>query len=385
MHDAPSTLEDSSARTSSGSDASRKEHNRSRSWYKILGSTGLSLAVLLGIGYFTFDAQAFWQILGEMRPWPIGVAVLLTGSRIFFGGWRLRFISHGRLNLREGMRGQLAWEFFSNVTPSAIGGGPITALYIARDRGIDVGEVTAFVLFSILLDQFWFVLSIPLVLVASFYVEVIPSSVGSVGLWTFVAIFLGMLTWSLLFAYATLFRPSLLERLAHRIFSFRYLNRFHERVMEEMHTFTQRAESLRAQSPAFYAKGVLLTAGAWMGRYLLIAFIVWSVFPGFDKLLVILRTIALMLSALILPTPGGSGGLEGLYALFIGPLLPDALVAPTLLAWRTLGYYVYIALGAYLFIHEMQQHTQPDAPEKAADRSATSPATPPQPETEAAE
>lgn len=383
MRDSPSTLEDAGVAQSATSDTAPRQTS-SGSLYKMIGSIGLSLAVLVGIGYFTFDPKAFWKMLGEMQLWFFGIAVLMTGSRVFFGGWRLRFISRGRLSLMEGMRGQLAWDFFSNVTPSAIGGGPIATLYVARDRGLDVGEVTAFMLFSILLDQFWFVLSIPIVLVASFYIDVIPASVGHVGLWTFVAIFLGMLAWSLLFAYATLFRPALLERLADRVFRLRYLHRFHERVMGEMRTFTRRARTLRAQSFSFYAMGFLLTAGAWMGRYLLVVFIVWSVYPSFDKLLVFLRTIAMTLSSLILPTPGGAGGLEGLYALFIGPLLPNALVAPTLFAWRTLGYYIFIALGAYLFIHEMHQQVQNEPRPKTPSEPESAP-TPPPHEAEPAE
>lgn len=350
--------------------------------WKIGGSLVLSLAVLLGIGYFTFDASAFWKMVREMRLWPFAAALLMTASRVFFGGWRLQFISRGRLNLMEGMRGQLAWDFFSNVTPSAIGGGPVATLYVAKDRGIQVGEATAFMLFSILLDQFWFALSIPIVLVASFSLEVIPSSIGSVGHWSFVALFAGMLTWSSLFAYALLFRPALLEQMADRLFNFRYLSRFHDTVMREMRTFTRRARALRAEPPAFYLKGFLLTMGAWMGRYLLVVFIVWSVFPTFDKVLVFLRTIAMTLSSLVLPTPGGSGGLEGLYALFIGPLIPEALVAPTLFAWRTLGYYIFIALGAYLFLHQVQnvQTSTDETPDAATPQngqaSDTSPVEP---------
>ncbi|HMB93330.1 MAG TPA: hypothetical protein VKP65_20935, partial [Rhodothermales bacterium] len=44
------------------------------------------------------------------------------------------------------------------------------------------------------------------------------------------------------------------------------------------------------------------------------------------------------------------------YALLLGPpLIPQALVAPTLLTWRLLGYYIFIVLGAFLSMHHMQQ------------------------------
>lgn len=354
MPDASSPSEDVSPPPSPDV-ADRDPPAGSASLSKIGFSLGLSLAVLLVIGYFTFDAAAFWKLMREMQPWPFVAAVLLTISRTFFGGWRLHFVSRGRLAFMEGIRGQLAVDFFSNITPSAIGGSPVATLYIAKDRGIKVGEATAFMLFAALLDQLWFAFSISVVLATSFVVDVIPPAIGDVGLWTFVVIFIGMLAWAALFAYATLFRPALLERLADRIFSFRYLSRFHDRVMQEMHTFAQQARTLRAQPPFFYLKGLLLTSGVWIGRYALVVFIVWSVFPVFDKLLVFLRTVAMTVSSLVLPTPGGSGGLEGLYALFIGPVIPESLVAPTLFAWRFLGYYIFIALGTYLFLHQIQQ------------------------------
>jgi len=68
-----------------------------------------------------------------------------------------------------------------------------------------------------------------------------------------------------------------------------------------------------------------------------------------------------------MPTPGGSGGIEGLYALFVGPLIPASLVVPTLLTWRLLSYYLFIAFGAYLFMHQMRNSSPPNsAPSPAA-------------------
>jgi len=321
----------------------------------VVVSLGLSALVLVGIGYWTFDATAFRQMLSHTNPWFLGAAVATTLARVAAGGWRLSFVSQGRLSLRSGTRGQLAWEFFSSVTPSAIGGGPVTAFYIARERGITVGEATALMLFAMLLDQLWFIVAIPLVIAASVFLDVIPNSVGSVGLWMSMAYFAGMLIWASVFAYATLFRPQLLVRLADWFTRWPYLRRFRNRVLREMRTFSRRARSLRSQPLAFYVKGFLITAGTWIGRYLLVLFIVRSVYANVDSVLLLFRTAAMTLLGLAMPTPGGSGGLEGLYALFLGPLMPDALVAPTLLTWRLFGYYLFIALGAYLFTHQMHR------------------------------
>lgn len=320
----------------------------------IVWSLALSLVVLGVIGYFTVEPDSFQQML-DFNPWLLAAAVLTVMLRVFFGTWRLQYVSHGRLTWLGALRGQLAWDFLSNVTPSTIGGGPIAAGYIARDQQIPLGDATSIMLFSMLMDQIWFALSIPAILVLGLHLEIIPSSLGTVGSWSFTLYFLSFMAWVLVFGYATLVRPRLLEKMVDRVCRVRGLRRFRERALGVMDQLQHRAHILRTQRPSFYVKGFLLTLAAWLNRYLLVVFIVWSVYPALDKLLVFLRTLALTLGSVVLPTPGGAGGLEGLYALLLSPLMPEALVAPTLLAWRLLGYYVFIALGAYLSVHQVRK------------------------------
>lgn len=336
----------------------------------------LSLLVLAGIGYVTFDADAFANLLQHLHPGLLIAAVVVAFARLGFGGWRLSYISQGRLGIMSGTRGQLAWDFFSSVTPSVVGGGPVAAFYIARDRGIRLGETTAFMLFCVLLDQLWFLVAIPLLIGGSFYVDLLPEVAGAVGLWTLLAYFGVLLVWALAFAYATLFRPRLLVKLADWCFRWHYLRRFRDRVMREMRAYYRRARRLRTGSLSFYAYGFLLTALTWLARYGLVVLIVRSVYAAADVVSLFLRSAALMLVGLAMPTPGGSGGLEGLYALFIGPLMPEPLVAPTLLTWRLLGYYLFIALGAYLFMDQLQRHSSPPSPDAESTSEPASPSEP---------
>ncbi len=315
----------------------------------------LSLVVLGIIGAYTFEPGAFLSILSELNPWMLALALATVFVRVYVGGWRLDYISRGRLGRAGGIRGQLAWDFFSNVTPSAIGGAPFAALYVARDRKINVGESTALMLFTMLLDQLWFALTIPVVLGASLLMEVVPAKLGSVGVAGFMLYFFGILAWVVLFGYSTFVRPDVLQKIANRIFRFRWLHRFQDRVNSEMTQLQQRARLLRSQPAAFYVNGLLLTIGTWAARYLLLLFIVWSFLPDFDKILLIIRTAAMTLGSLVMPTPGGAGGIEGLYALFIGPLIPAAALMPTLLIWRILAYYLFVGLGVLLSTHHVQK------------------------------
>ncbi len=326
------------------------------SFGSFLWSSLVSVIALAVLAWFTFEPEAFRSMMAALNPWWLLAAVGTVAVRILFGAWRLQYVAHQRLTFGQALRGQLAWDFCSNVTPSVIGGAPLAAVYIARDTNQQVGQVSAFMLFAMLMDQVWFALTVPIVVVASVYMEVIPSSFGTIGTYSAMFYFLLMMSWTTFFGYATLFRPVLLRRMAGKLFALKPLRKFRSRVDREMEGLQTRARVLRSQPLRFYLVGSLLTLGTWIPRYLLPVFIVWSVFADLDALLVLMRTAALTLSSLILPTPGGSGGIEGLYFVFLGPpLMPKALVLPTLLTWRVLGYYLFLALGIFLTTHYFQK------------------------------
>ena len=325
------------------------------SYRNIIISVILSLAVVVVVGVVTYEPEAMRLIWESFHPWLLALAVATVLARILVGGWRLQYVSSGHLSFSSAVRGQLAWDFFSIVTPSVIGGGPLAALYVAREGQVKAGEATALLFFAMLLDQFFFAATVPLLVAATFFMPVFPSAIGTVGTTTFLLYFVGFLGWVTLFAYVTFFRPEVLEKWLHKIFQIKWLRKYQERVASEMFAMQARARILRSQPPRFFVVGSVLTLLAWAVRYLLVIFIIWSVYDNLDVLLALVRTAAMTLGSLILPTPGGSGGVEGLYALFLGPpIMPKFLVAPTLLVWRILGYYVYIALGGYLTMHRVR-------------------------------
>lgn len=322
---------------------------------RVLGPVLLSLAVLVVIAIVTFDPDQFERMITELNGWWLAAALGTVAARVFAGGWRIAYVSRGHLRFSDGVRAQLAWDFFSNVTPSAIGGGPIAALYVARDRGISLGQATALMLFTILLDQVLFAFLVPLLLVGALFINVFPDSLGVVGESAFITLFVGIFGWVIVFSYAMLVRPDLLESLAGRIFRLRFLRRYRDRAETEARQLRQRAIFLRRQPPSFFVNGLMMTVLLWLTRFALPVFIVLAVFDDLDALLAFTRTVAMSVGAVILPTPGGSGGIEGLYALLLGPLMPETLVAPTLLTWRIFGYYLFIALGIYLSMHQVHK------------------------------
>jgi hypothetical protein len=318
----------------------------------IAGSLLLSLLVLGVIGYLTFDPETFGATLRQVQPAFLVLALGMALARVGFGGWRLRHVSQGRLGWASGLRAQLAWYFFANVTPTVVGGGPVTAFYVAYEEDLSVGKSAAIMLFCMVMNQLWFVIAVGLLVGVGLPLGVLPEAAGTWGTRTLLACFAGLFVWGLAFAYFTLVRPRRLVELAGSLLQWPLLQRFRERGMRELRSYFRRAKRLGRQSPSFYGGGLALTGLLWTARYAVIFFVVQSLWST-EGVLLFLRAAATVMVGLLLPTPGGSGGLEGLYALLIGPLMPEALMAPTLLLWRMLDYYLFIALGAYLFVHHI--------------------------------
>ncbi len=315
-------------------------------------SLALGLGALGVIGYLTYDPEALGLFVRDLSPWLLVAAVGTVVVRVVFGAWRLQHFSDGRIGLGNGIRDQIVWDFFAYVTPSTVGGGPFLAAFVARDRQLPLGDATSVILFAMLVDQIWFALTIPALLIGATVLDVFPQSLGTVGTGVLMLFFVLYLAWVAVLAYGTLFRPDHLARAVGAVFRWRPLRRFQSRALEAMADMEGRSRTLRTKPAGFYVKGFAITLVPWICRYLLAVFVIWSVVPGVDTLLVFLRSAALQLGTLAVPTPGGAGGVEGLYLLFLGPpLVPEALVAPTLLVWRLLSFYVFIAVGLGLVAH----------------------------------
>jgi uncharacterized protein (TIRG00374 family) len=306
---------------------------------------GLSLVAIAISIWLTYEPGAFATIREALRPGFLLLAALAICAQVAIAGVRIRYVSRGRLTYRKAVRAELTWEFMSGITPSAIGGAPGTGLFIARDNRLSIGEATAMMLYLMLADQAWFVLLVPTILFAATLMPVFPESVGAVGASTIALYMIGLMAWAGFFAYATLFRPQVLTSVAQWIVRLRPLRRFERRVNDELVRLRRQSRVLRGRSPVYFVGAVALSACVWSCRYLVVLFVALSVAPGLNAIQVLLRAASVWLSALILPTPGGAGGMEGLFVLFIGPLLPAGFAGPALLTWRLMSYYMLIAIG----------------------------------------
>ncbi|MEX1011904.1 MAG: lysylphosphatidylglycerol synthase transmembrane domain-containing protein [Balneolaceae bacterium] len=309
----------------------------------LLISLALSTVGMAVVIWMTWSPGVLEHLVPKRMPGLV-IAIGVIFLRIWFVAAKIHFLAEKEITWMGAVRVALTWDFASAVTPSTIGGAPVATYALTRE-GIRLGNSTAIVLYGVLLDQFWYAMAVPVLLIAGIWFEVIPSGTGMVGLVTMGIIYFGLLAYGALLAYGLLVQPSALKKVVKTLLRFPFLRRFREKVMVEAESLEQYSMELRAKPAGFIGKAFYFSTMAWLCRVAIPPIVVLSLLPA-EEVLLILRSLAMNLAFLVIPTPGGSGGVEGLFVVFMGPLIErTAFIGLAVFLWRVMTYYVSIGLG----------------------------------------
>lgn len=306
-------------------------------------SIGLSLAGMAVVVYLTYTPGVLEHLKLKRLP-GLFIALVVSFMRLWFSAAKIRYLSEKKLSWIASLRVMLSWDFTSSVTPSTIGGAPM-ATYAMTKEGFKLGQSSAIILYSVLLDQLWFALAVPILVVAGFYFEVVPDNIGMVGEASMLLLYAGLLSYASLMAYGVLKNPAAITRVLNSIFKLPFLRRWKDKIAEEAENLEEHSHELRKKPTSFLLKAFFLSTVSWLARVALPTIVVLSLLPA-DVILSVLRSLAMNLAFLIMPTPGGSGGVEGLFAIFQGPLMDrKAFIGLAVFAWRIIGYYITVGFG----------------------------------------
>ncbi|MCP9292228.1 MULTISPECIES: lysylphosphatidylglycerol synthase transmembrane domain-containing protein [Gracilimonas] len=303
----------------------------------------LSLATMAGVIYWTYTPGVL-EFLSKSRLPGLIIALVVSLLRVWFSAAKIRFLSEKKLDWYASVRVVLAWDFTSAVTPSTIGGAPM-ATYAMTKEGLKLGDSGAIILYGVLLDQIWFALAIPILLVSGIFYEVVPPEIGLVGDVSMGLLYVGLLSYAGLLAYGVLVNPTAIKRVVKFVFKLPVLRRMGDKVEEEAENLEEYAQQLGQKPLSFLLKAFFLSTMSWLARIALPTIVVLSLLPA-PEVLSVLRSLAMNLAFLVVPTPGGSGGVEGLFVLFQGPLISrEGFIGLAVFLWRIISYYISIGLG----------------------------------------
>ncbi|MDX9845997.1 MAG: lysylphosphatidylglycerol synthase transmembrane domain-containing protein [Tenuifilaceae bacterium] len=303
---------------------------------------------------FTYISVAKWSFL-----WFV-VALALMAFRDIGYIVRLLILAEGQLTLRQAFRVIMLWEFTSAITPSAIGGTGVAILYVNKE-GISVGRSSAIVMATSLLDELYFLLMFPLLLIFVKAKVLFQLGAGEEisfanELFTFALVGYGIkLVYVLILSYGLFVNPRGLKWLMLMIFKLPILRRWKHGANDAGTEIIINSREFRSKSFWFWFKAFVATALSWTSRYWVVNALLLAFFSVTDHWVIFARQLVMWIMMLVSPTPGGSGFAEFVFTRYLGDFIPvdpiilGAVAVAMAFVWRLATYYPYLIIGAFIF------------------------------------
>lgn len=288
--------------------------------------------------------------------WKVAGCILLAWCFMFgrdFGlSWRFRTLTDKRLSWWQAIRVNMLCEFTSCVTPTAVGGSTFGMIYLNRE-GIEFGRATTLMLTTLFLDELFFVVSLPLIMLLVPYAELFgfKHSTFTTGLQTvFWIVYFIIAVWTAILFMGILIRPRGIHKALNWIFHFSFLKRWASKVDTMGEQMETAGKDLRTRSFGWWLKTFGGTAISWTSRYLVVNALFLGFAPYADQIVVFCRQFVVWVVLMVSPTPGSAGISEWLFTTYYGDLINNSSMALVIaLFWRIISYYVYLFIGACLF------------------------------------
>lgn len=315
------------------------------------------IPVLIGVGvvgYFiskTFDLEAFKSLSWNAKTGLFfGLGLLLYILRHLSLSLRLKEISDGEFGFFKSIELICIWEFASTVSPTSFGGSAVAIFLLAQEK-VGGAKSVAMVLYAVLLDTIFFLISIPL-LYFTLGIGVVRPLLDS-GLNGFI-VTLWIIYWFTVlygsFMLLGIVKPRFIGGFIYWLSRRKWLNRFKTPMRKTASELAIASRELRTQSLGFHIRMTLFTFIAWVLRFFVVVAVILGVVQGLDismhDIAVLFgRTEMMHVITQFSPTPGGAGVAEGMFGGFYSDYISKSVGSVIALIWRLITYYPYLLIG----------------------------------------
>ncbi len=328
------------------------------------------LPIVIGLG------AVAWLFHDEFNPavfshfeftWQMAVAIvaafIFVIGRDFGLSWRFHTIAGGDLSWSRAVKVDLMCAFTSAITPSVVGGSALAVFYLNRE-GINVGRATTLTLTTLFLDELFFVVFCPILVLLLPNDELFGAAesqtlIDGIQI-VFWIVYAGIVVWTSILFCGIIARPEAVARLLHKLFSFKPLRRWQHAIDRTTGNMLETSTFVKQASKRWWMKVFGATVVSWFSRYLVVNALFWGFVPAASGLLVFGRQFVVWVVLMVSPTPGGSGISEWLFTNYYGDLIGNVSIALVLaLLWRVLSYYIYLIAGCCLlpsYFSKRQSH-----------------------------
>lgn len=322
-------------------------------WWKILLPTLIGFGAIAYMFHKEFSLSDFEKINFSAKTifWFFIALCFMIGRDAGFT-IRYRYLTDKKLTWMQSIKVTLLAEFGSAVTPSTVGGSSMAVLFLNKEK-ISVGKSTSIVFVSVLLDEMFFVIAFPILMIFLPLEKLF--GVGNVVTNSIVVLFIVAYCIKLLICVILIiglfFHPQLIRSLIIRIFRLPFLRKWHKSAVKTGDDLMISAKEIKKKTFSFWWPPIVATILSWCSRYLVINALFMAFFHVDDNLLIFARQFVMWVVMIISPTPGGVGVAEYMFNEYLSDLIPFAFIGigPVIvLIWRLLTYYNYLCIGAIL-------------------------------------
>jgi hypothetical protein len=281
---------------------------------------------------------------------------------------RLRILSEKELTWKKCFNIIMLWEFASAVSPSAIGGTTVAALFIYKE-GLNLGKSTAIVLAVAFLDELYFLLMFPLLIFAIGKTALfcVGGSIVSNSSWLdnkyfYFAIsgYLIKLLFEPFLIYGLFVNPLSIKKLLVFIFKLPVLRRWKNGAEKTGADLVIASQEFRKKKIGFWIKAYIATLISWTARYWIVNFLLLALIFGLPHIdnsailsfgqhfVLFARQLVIWIMLLVMPSPGGSGFAEVVFSDYLREFIPVGFVAIMAFLWRLVSYYPYLFMGVFV-------------------------------------
>jgi glycosyltransferase 2 family protein len=269
--------------------------------------------------------------------------------------FRIRVLTDKELSWKKAFRVIMLWEFSSALLPSAVGGTTIAMIFVNKE-GVNLGKSTAVVMATSFLDELYFIIMFPLLLLVIsvpklFFVDGVFNNTF---LWFAIVGYSMKFIYIIMLGYGLFINPRGLKWLIMQVFRLPFLRKYRQKANITGDDIITSSHELKRKNIWFWLKAFGGTFFSWCSRYLVVNAIMLAFFGVTDHFLLSARQLVMSNMMLVAPTPGGSGFSEFFFRTYlrdfimVDPSLVKSFADLLALLWRIVSYYPYLVIGSIL-------------------------------------
>ena len=335
-----------------------KEGKKIFSWWKVTLPIVIGLTVVVLMMVHEGREQDILSVLGNIGfTWRtalcIGLAFLFIFGRDFGLSWRFRALTNYELTWKQAYRVDLLCEFTSCVTPSAVGGSSLGMVFL-NTEGIELGRATTLMMTTLIMDELFFVVVCPVIILFTPANELFSASSGGFGQGiqlTFWIVYAGIFLWTAILFVGVILKPLWIQKMIGKIFRMKWLRKWEGAATGLAGDMVATSKVLRGKRIRFWVEIFGGTAVSWMSRYLVVNALFFGFLPSTDpeQWVIFARQFVMWVVLMVSPTPGGAGLSEWIFSEYYGDIITSATMALILaVIWRLVTYYLYLGIGCFL-------------------------------------